>query len=177
MTFKNGGLCEWRNQVKDKVTHPVSTGFCKTISAADPCLSTGLVSLIGWGEAGLEPGAPHWGPKERGRGRGKGGMGQSRGIDRETELTVRMTSIHLFLSAVALSPPRGDMWEMISVNAEDNQEFSLSTCCWWLVPVKRVWVGDWSNSSPHFLLIFLLRHRQIHLVYYNNNSTLWCTTF
>ena len=58
-------------------------------------------------------------------------MGWSRGIDRETELAVRMTSIHLFLSAVALSPPRGDMWEIISVNAvkEDNQEFSLSTCC------------------------------------------------
>lgn len=51
-----------KKRVKDIVTHPVSTGFSRTISAAEICLGTGLVSLIGWGEAGLELGAWHWGP-------------------------------------------------------------------------------------------------------------------
>lgn len=32
------------------------------MSAAEACFITGRVSLIGWGEAGLEPGLQHWGP-------------------------------------------------------------------------------------------------------------------
>lgn len=37
-----------------RVTHPVSTGFCRRMSAVLGAFRTGFVNLIGWGEAGLE---------------------------------------------------------------------------------------------------------------------------
>lgn len=44
--------------------------------------------------------------------------------------------------------------------------FRLSfTCCSWSVPVKRVRVGDGSETSPHFFLVSLLRNKQINAHY------------
>lgn len=93
--------------LKEKlVSHSVSTGFLRTMSAAEVSLSTGLVSLIGWGEAGLEPGAWHWGP---GRNREK----KRGGRQTENQMIKNKSSKASIPAVLALSPPTGHIREII----------------------------------------------------------------
>lgn len=151
--------------LKEKlVSHSVSTGFLRTMSAAEVSLSTGLVSLIGWGEAGLEPGAWHWGP---GRNREK-----KRGGGRQKTRWLKTKAVkQVFPQYWHCRHLQDTSGKSFSIDSERFHVFVfLITCGFWPVPVQRVWVAYRSEPSPHFLLIPLLRHKRRNTFQKRNDS-------
>lgn len=145
------------------------TGFSRTISAAEVCFSTGFVSLIGWGEAGLELGAWDWDPEKK-REKAKEGRNVKRDgwskeqTDRKTKGQQHTSGL---FSCSTVSTYRKGLWSNFLGFALADNIFCLSaeivcfwlffffffTCWSWLFQVKRVWIGDRSKPSPHFFLI------------------------
>lgn len=54
LSSQSPSVCHVRRLRHSQVTYPVSTGLCRTMSPVVASLWTGLVSIMGCGDAGLE---------------------------------------------------------------------------------------------------------------------------